>query len=367
MSMKSFQIQSRVCFGEDLGEFLKSKSFSQALVVTDPFMAQSHMVDRLIEALPASLSSQVYTDVQPDPSKELVERAVKYMTQLLPDVVIAFGGGSAIDAAKAMIYLAMTEHARPRPYFIAVPTTAGTGSEMTNFAVVTEGVSKHVLIDDNMYPDLAVLDYRFTKTVPPHITADTGMDVLTHALEAYVSKSATVFSDILALQAMKEVFYHLPIVVEDGLRTKSRKAMLEASCMAGMAFTNAGLGINHSLAHSIGGKFHLAHGRLNAIILPFVVAFNAGRSDEAQAKYGRIAQELGLGTRADDLVCGLERLNLKLGIPQRLVQLGKITAAEYLASLESMAEFALCDRCTPTNPVAVCKQDLVAILREVFE
>lgn len=247
-------------------------------------MKDNGMADFLTNSLPKNSSHQIFSEVRPDPSQELVESASKAFLDYLPDMVIAMGGGSAIDLTKALVHNIVTNYKKQKPVFVAIPTTAGTGSEVTNFAVVTKGSDKIVIVDDLLLPDYAMLIPSLTKSVPDFITADTDMDVLTHSLEAYMIKGANVFTDTFAIKSIKLVFENLAKVYEDGKKMSSRKLMLEASCMAGIAFTNAGLGINHSLAHTIGGRFHIAHGRLNAIILPYVLEFNMNRCEECKKK-----------------------------------------------------------------------------------
>lgn len=365
--MKKFSVKPCVCFDENPLEQLSCLAKGFAFIVTDPFMASNHMVDKVVDALAPGVESKVYTDVKPDPDQELVDRGIQELVACKPEVLIAFGGGSAIDAAKAIMYLAVERGLCKRPVFIAIPTTAGTGSETTNFAVITRGTEKIVLIDDSMYPDYALLEAQFTKSVPTPITIDTGIDVLTHAIEAYVSNQASMFTDVLAERAICEVFEHLPILADDGLRTKSRKKMIEASCMAGMAFTNAGLGINHSLAHCVGGAFHVAHGRLNAIFLPYVMSFNADKSEEAARKYAQLAKLLGVGSTSNDFVEAYKCLAQKLGIPSSLRGLGRIDEGAYFAALGDLAQTAQNDRCTPANPAVCSRQDLINLLRDAYE
>lgn len=363
--MHTFSVKPQVCFGEHALSMLSSLSARQAFLVTDPFLAQNHMVDMVVEHLPEGCKAHIHTDVAPDPSQELIDRGIESLIAVAPDLVIAFGGGSAIDAAKAMIYLASDRHHQSRPCFIAIPTTAGTGSEVTNFSVVTRGSEKVVLIDDALLPNYALLDARFTKSVPPAVTVDTGIDVLTHAIEAYVSTDANLYTDTLALRAVQLVFEHLPIVAEDGLRMRSREAMLQASCMAGMAFTNAGLGINHSLAHIIGGRFHVAHGRLNGILLGHVLRFHMQRSNTAPQKLAELGRALGVDG-ADGFIAAYDRLAVKLGIPTHLSGLNRIDRSAYLGMVGDMAQVALHDRCTPTTPETVTAQDLTNLLRDVL-
>lgn len=356
-----FSVKPNIIVGDDALDIFKKYESKRILFVTDPFMVQSKMVDLVLEAVPKNCHHDIFTEVKPDPSQDLVDRGMEKVISYKPDCLVALGGGSAIDAAKAMIYGLEDKNFD----FIAIPTTAGTGSEVTNFAVITVGLDKLVLIDDKMLPTYALLVPKFTKTVPGFLTADTGMDVLTHALEAYVSKQANNFTDIFAEKAVSLVYENLHRVYEDGSLMSARKNMLEASCMAGIGFTNAGLGINHSLAHTIGGRFHIAHGRLNAILLPYVLTYNIENSEMARKKYRQLAQGLGL---ADEraLIAFVKDLNQKLGIPQKLRELNKISELEYFNQIEAMADTAMKDRCTPTNPSIVTKIALINILRDIF-
>lgn len=361
--MKQFKLKTELFFGPQAVRQLEACPYSNALVVTDGFLESSGALAKMAQHLPRGLAWESYSNVRPDPSQELVDEGVAVVERLRPDLVIAFGGGSCIDAAKAILYFAR-EHGVARPYFMAIPTTAGTGSEVTNFAVITRGENKVVLIDDFLAPDGALLDADFTKTVPARVTADTGLDVLTHALEAYVSTTATVFTDALAVKALRLVFENLPAVYADGLAMRSREHMIEASCAAGIAFTNAGLGINHSLAHALGGRFHVAHGRLNAVLLPYVMRFHLVE-DKYREPYDRLARELGMAD-ADALLAKIVELRHGLGVEERLADLPRMEAASFEAELGGIAEAAQADRCTPTSLRPVSRQDLVNICRDAF-
>lgn len=361
----SFSIKTKIISGESSLDFLNKLNMSKVFLVTDPFMKKNGMINIVLEKLPKNCEYTLFTDVKPDPSQELVNNAINTYIKNSADIVIAMGGGSAIDLAKAMIDGIVKEHKKSKPIFLAIPTTAGTGSEVTNFAVVTRGQDKEVLIDDILLADYALLIPSVTKSVPNFITADTGMDVLTHALEAYMSKNSNTFTDCLAIKAIKLVFSHLEIIYNDGLRMRSREAMLEASTIAGIAFTNAGLGINHSLAHTIGGRFHVAHGRLNAILLPFVLRFNINRCEDCKNKLESLSKELDLASY-EDLIKKIKDLNSRLEIPENLSGLGKIDINDYRNSVSEMASIALNDRCTPTNPGYITKFDLANLLHDIY-
>ncbi|WP_072500021.1 1-propanol dehydrogenase PduQ [Olsenella phocaeensis] len=361
--MNEFYLKTKLFFGARAVEHLQSLSRSNVLVITDGFLQESGMVEKMTQHLPVGSQVHVYSNVKPDPSQELVDAGVRMIFDVRPDLVIAFGGGSCIDASKAILYFA-AEQGLERPYFLAIPTTAGTGSEVTNFAVITRGSTKVALIDDALMPDGALLDAGFTRSVPPKITADTGLDVLTHALEAYVSNAATTFTDAMATKALRIVFEDLPVVFRDGDAMRARGRMTEASCVAGIAFTNAGLGINHSLAHALGGRFHVAHGRLNAILLPYVMRFHMAET-KYREPYERLAGELGMAD-ADELLRRVLDLRRALGVEGSISELDGIDAASFEAHVGEMAEAAANDRCTPTNPRPVSKQDLVNLYRDAW-
>lgn len=360
----TFSVKPTINVGDDSLKTVQNLGAKKIFFITDPFVVESRMIDQVTSLLDRSTDFTIFSEIRPDPSQELVDKGKEKLQNFNPDLVVAIGGGSAIDATKAIIYNIYQENKEKIP-FIAIPTTAGTGSESTNFAVVTVGDSKNVLIDDVMLPDYALLVPKFTKTVPNFITADTGMDVLTHALEAYVSKNASIYTDTFSETCIKTVFEILPKVYDDGDRLSLRERMLEVSNMAGIAFNNAGLGINHSLAHTIGGNFHISHGRLNAILLPYVLDYNCKNNERARKKLDKLAQKLG----HKDYTCiikEIKKLNEKFQIPEKLSGLGKIDAREYSNAIEKMAETALNDRCTPTNPALVTKFDLANILRDSY-
>jgi acetaldehyde dehydrogenase/alcohol dehydrogenase len=263
---------------------------------------------------------------------------------------------------------------------VAIPTTSGTGSEVTSFAVITDRKNniKYPLADYELTPDVAIIDPNFVMTVPPHITADTGMDVLTHAIEAYVSVMASDYTDALAIKAIQLVFEYLSRAYKDGTDREAREKMHNASCIAGMAFTNAFLGINHSLAHKLGGEFHIPHGRANAIMLPHVIEYNAQKPTKftawpkykyyiADQKYAEIARYLGLPASTTEegvksLIDAIRKLMKELNMPLTLAECG-IPKDEFAAKIKEMADRAFEDQCTTTNP----RMPLVTELEELYK
>ena len=359
--MEQFIMKTKVYLGEASLETLRDMGIKKAFVICDPFMKSSHKVDMVTELLEeAGAEFTVFAEVVPDPTIQVVTQGIEEMGAFEPDTVIALGGGSAIDTAKAVCHLYAAMKQEKRPYLAAVPTTSGTGSEVTSFAVISDpqAQAKYPLRDPAMVPDAAFLDPELTATVPPQITADTGMDVLTHALEAYVSTRSGDFTDACAEKAVRMVWKYLEQAVADGGNMEAREHMHNASCLAGVAFNGASLGICHSLAHALGARFHIPHGRSNAILLPHVIAYNAGLEEagetEALFRYARIANMLGIsaGTpkaTVHGLIRQIRNRMKRIGIPELITELG-IDREEFQQSVGSMAAKALEDNCTATNP-----------------
>lgn len=359
--MEQFIMNTKVYLGDSSLEMIKEMDIRKAYVICDPFMEQSHKVDVITDMLKERGAEYVvFAKVVPDPTIQVVTMGIEEISRFEPDTVIALGGGSAIDTAKAVCHIYGTMKENGRPVLIAIPTTSGTGSEVTSFAVISdpEAQAKYPLRDPSMVPDVALLDPQLTASVPPHITADTGMDVLTHALEAYVSTSAGDFTDACAEKAIRLVWKYLARAAADGSDMEARAHMHNASCLAGVAFNGASLGICHSMAHALGARFHLAHGRSNAILLPHVIAYNAGLEEtgesEALHRYVDIANMLGIAAGTEKaavhgLVRQIKNLMKKIGIPQQITELG-ICREEFEESIKEMAEKAVADHCTETNP-----------------
>ncbi|MBP3039891.1 iron-containing alcohol dehydrogenase [Bacillaceae bacterium Marseille-Q3522] len=375
--MERFHVKPEVYFNTGALEYLTGLDKEKAFIISDPFMVKVGFTDQLAEVLKSSVSDyELFTNIKPDPPIEVVAEGVRRMLSYQPDVVIALGGGSTIDAAKGIITIteklqaAAGNDAKKKPEFIAIPTTSGTGSEVTSFSIITVGGEKIPLIDDSLIPDVAIIDANFVKTVPPQITADTAIDVLTHAIEAYVSTAASDYSDALAEKAAKLVFTYLLRAYQDGSDIEAREKLHNASCIAGMAFTNASLGLNHGMAHALGGAFHIPHGRANAILLPFVIKYNTNFPD-AGKKYAALAKELGLPAATvaegiNSLISAITVLTRETKVPVSLKEMG-IEKEAYLAKLDAMSDAALHDRCTATNPRLPEKNEVKKLYLELYE
>lgn len=376
--MSEFLLKPRIRFGQDALAVLDTLPARNALLVTDKAMVKFGLAERVTAPWrQRGIAFQVWDDVAADPDIATVVRGMKVMDARYPDLVVALGGGSVIDAAKAVIFaLAQTrpQAGRPRPCFVAIPTTSGTGSEVTAFSVVKAHAEKLVLVDPMLLPDIAILDPALVASVPPAITADTGMDVLCHALEAYVSRAASDFSDALAEKVVQQVFRYLPTCWRSGDNLLAREKMHNASCMAGMAFTNASLGITHSLAHALGGVFRVPHGRANALLMVEVVAWNADYhgqcATEAAHKYARLAHLLDLPAAnprqgVASLLVAIQTLKDEMTMPTGIRDTG-VEAGEFEQRLAEMVGQALRDSCTPTNPRAPDANALTGLYRRAW-
>jgi len=409
-NMQWFKVPPRIYFEKGSIQYLEHMPrIKKAFIVTDPVMVELGYVDRALYHLRKRedyVHSSIFKSVEPDPSVETVMKGAAAMKAFKPDVIIALGGGSAIDAAKAMWlfyehpetdfealhlkFLDIRKRAfkypslRQKAQFVAIPTTSGTGSEVTSFTVITDkenGNIKYPLADYELTPDVAIIDPQFVATMPSSIVADTGLDVLTHAIETYVSVLASDYTDGLAMKAIELVFKYLPRSFADANDQIAREKVHNASCIAGMAFTNAFLGINHSLAHKLGGEFGIAHGRANALLLPFVIEYNSQKPEKfpifpkykefkADERYAEIANSLRLGGKDKNseiqaLINAIWDLMKTLGMPTSLKECG-IDEKEFMSKIPSLAERAFDDQCTTANPRYPLVKDLEEIYRKAF-
>ena len=386
------------------------KEMKKALIVTDRSLVELGYVQKIIDQLQLrtpEVPYQLFCDVEPDPSIQTVLKGVELMRSFEPDTIIALGGGSAMDCAKGIWlfyeqpqvnfddlkqkFMDIRKRAFQYPELgrkaklVCIPTTSGTGSEVTPFAVITDKVEhkKYPLTDYSLTPTVAIIDPAFVMNLPRSICADTGMDVLTHATEAYVSTLASDFTDALAIQAIKMVFQYLERSYKNGANDpEAREKMHNASTLAGMAFANAFLGMNHSMAHKIGAEFHVPHGRANAILLPFTIRYNGQKPQKlstwpkynyyrADERYAELARILGLpsstveeGVESYAKACG--ELGKKLGIKMNFESQG-LERENYMAQVEKLSYLAYEDQCSPANPRVPMVADMQRILREAYD
>lgn len=356
--METFSLKPTIYFGPDALSALEGLS-GRVLIVTDGFLAhKSGLLERVTTRL-SRCQVGLFDAVEPDPSLQLAAQGVKFLRDFGPNAVLAFGGGSPMDCAKAMRYFA---GGPPLPLW-CVPTTAGSGSEATSFAVLTDrekGV-KLPLVDNALLPDAAVLAPEFLAGAPGPVTADSGLDVLAHAAEAAAARGATPFTDALAEKSFSMAWNALPAARQGD--HEARGEMLLAACLAGIAFNSAGLGLCHALAHALGGAFPVPHGRLNSLLLPAVISFNAA-SPSAAKKYARLAGLCGLTGTPRALSAALARLRHSLGGPDTLAACG-VDKAALEEKLDPLAAAALADRCVEGNPIRPTEGEIRDILRSV--
>ena len=409
VNMQWFKVPEKIYFEAGSIQYLeKMPNIERAFIVTDEGMMKLGYVDKILYHLRKRhqyVHSEIFSDVESDPSFDTIKKGVEAMNAFKPDVIIALGGGSPIDAAKGMWLFYENPDAdveglklkfmdiRKRTYkfpklgskckMVAIPTTSGTGSEVTSFAVITdkEKNKKYPLADYELTPDVAIIDPDLVMSLPQSITADTGMDVLTHAIEAYVSNMASDYTDGLAEKAVELVMEYLQKAYDDGTDKTAREKMHNASTIAGMAFTNAFLGINHSLAHKIGAEFHMPHGRINAILLPYVIKYNASKPTKfvsfpkyeyfiANQKYANLAKKVGLPANTveegiESLIQKVKEMNTHLKMPSSFKEAG-IDEQEFLAKVDLLADRAFEDQCTTANPRVPLVSELKQILLDSY-
>ena len=392
------------CLPVALDELKNVLNKKRAFIVTDSFLYQNGYTKCITGKLDEmGIQHTTFFDVEPDPTLQCARAGAAQMTAFNPDVIIALGGGSAMDAAKimwvlyehpecdfmdmAMRFSDIRKRIAPFPKmgekagFIAIPTSAGTGSEVTPFAVITDADSgiKYPLADYELLPDMAIIDTDLHMSAPKGLTAASGIDAVTHALEAYVSMLATDYTDSLATKSLKTVFEYLPKAYENGgADVTAREKMANAATMAGMAFANAFLGICHSMAHKLGAFYHLPHGVANALLITHVMRFNASETPTKMgtfsqydhphtlARYAEIAGDLGLKGKNDaekleNLIKAIDELKEKVGIKQTIKDYS-VDETEFLAKLDEMVEQAFDDQCTGANP----RYPLMSELKQLY-
>ena len=381
--MQRFTIPRDLYFGEDAVDHLKSVKGSKALIVigSERLIKDGTVPKVQANLKEANIETRVFTGVENDPSVATVRKGVEMMNEFNPDLIIGIGGGSPIDAAKAMWifyeYPEFTFEEAAKPFnlpelrqkakFIAIPTTSGTATEVTSFSVITDNETgvKYPIADYNITPDVAIVDTNLVQTMPKNLVANTGMDALTHAFEAYVSTARNPITDALAMKSIEMIVANLYDSFEG--KEQARKDMHIAQNLAGMAFSNAILGIVHSKAHKTGKIFDVPHGLDNAIYLPAVVQFNA---KTAMAAYADIASRLGLeGNNEEELVASLvnlvKDLRNKMGMANSLKEFG-ISEEMFRENLDAIAETAVADPCTGTNPREISVEEMKKLFEAVY-
>jgi acetaldehyde dehydrogenase/alcohol dehydrogenase len=394
-----FRVPSDTYFNPGALENLRQLATSRPIIVTDADCEARGVADEVRRHLGTD-AVRVFSGIQPEPNEAQIRAGVAELERVDADAIIAVGGGSVMDAAKAMRLfqespgLSVRELSLPfldarkriasfpqighKLQLIAIPTTAGTGSEVSPAAVISVGQRKVTLVDYSLVPDMAIVDPLLTVTMPPGITADTGIDALTHALEAAVSIFASPFTDAFCMQAVNLILDALPRAYENGSDLAARTAMANAATIAGLAFSNAFVGLNHALAHAVGARFGIAHGRANAIFLPHVLRYNASLPTKfmpapgystyvAPEKYAQIAWILGLGgkneeERRDRLFFRVEELLVAVGEPRTLADAG-VSHDEFEAALPDLAKAAFSDPSIRTNPRIPLLREIIALLR----
>lgn len=364
-----------------LGSFknLKEVAGKKAIIVTGKgSMRKAGYIDKAIKILKDNgMDTAIFDGVEPDPSIETVMKGVSVFNKEQPDVIVGLGGCSAIDAAKAMwIFYEYPDYKfediiipfgikplRNKAIFVAIPSTSGTGTEVTCASIITDrskGI-KYPVVTYEITPDYAIVDGEVCKTMPPNVTADTGMDALCHDCEAFVSTLADYYTDPIALKSIDMVFEYLPKAYQNGNDLEARQVMHDASCLAGMAFTNALLGIVHAMAHQLGGMFGVPHGRANALLLPNVIRYNSKSTD----KYIMLAKRFGKST-AEDFAQVVEKLRKSVGIEDSIKEYG-IDTATWQEKLDSITKNASNDACVGCNPRQPSLEDLKKIYQFCYK
>lgn len=382
--MNSFEIKTKIFFGDQALDRLKEIPYKKVLVITDPFVVQSKMIDLITGPLKeAGISYSIFKEVVPDPPIEKISEGVRAMLEYKPEAIVAVGGGSAIDSSKSIREFALRVDHYADVALIAIPTTSGTGSEVTSFAVVSDRAAerKYPLVAKSLTPEETILDAELVMSVPPAITADTGMDVFTHALEACVSVKRNDFATALAEKSIEICGVFLLRAYLDGNDVHARQKMHVASCLAGLAFNSASLGLNHGMAHQLGAMFHIPHGRANAMLLPHIIEFNSDINKHSKSRkeylpavkrYSTVAQILGLSSynkimTVRSLVNWVQFMLKEMDIPLSISQMGTVTQEEYMSKIDAMADAALADGCTATNPRVPTKADVIQIYKDLWD
>ena len=367
----------------DAPGILKRLGATHPLIVTDAFLSHSGIAGSLREQIQnAGMDCSVFADTVPDPTTDAVAAGLRAFSEGKHDALVSLGGGSPIDSAKAIGMLA-SNHGRARDYkvpneipnrsplHLAIPTTAGTGSEVTRFTVITDSETheKMLIAGASLVPNAAIVDFELTLTMPARLTADTGTDSLTHAIEAYVSRKANAFADVFAISAMKTIWAELPAAFREPGNRRARESMMLAATQAGMAFSNASVALVHGMSRPIGAHFHVPHGLSNAMLLPAVTAFSVSA---AEARYAECARTIGVATPTDSdreagtkLIDALFARNQELGVPSPK-KFG-IRQDQYFSLIPAMADQALASGSPQNNPRIPTRSEIEEIYRQIWD
>ena len=377
--MGKFTVPKELYHGLGSLENLKElKGKKAAIIIGGGSVQKNGVLERAQNYLKeVNIESVVFSGVEADPSIETVIKGAEFLTQEQPDIIIGLGGCSAIDAAKGMwIYyeypdskleelkeLFAVKKLRKKAIMVAIPTTSGTGTEITGLAVITdrEKGTKYPILSYELTPDMAIIDGELSASMPENVTANTGLDALSHGVEAYASNISERYSDTLAKSAIELVFKNLPTAVSEGSNLEVRQAMHDASCMAGMSFNNVWLGIVHSMSHQIGGTFGIPHGCGNAILMPNVIRYNSKETD----KYTDLAKLIGKST-AEEFAQAVSDLRQSVGVVASLKEYG-IDQKEWEAKIDTLTENAMKDPCTLFNPRKPKFEEIKAILQACYD
>ena len=355
--MEVFSCNTKIISGAGAIWELSRMGVQRLLVVADPYFRETDLPDKLKKASNAE-KTEFFYDVIPDPTVELSAKGTALLQQLKPDTVIALGGGSAMDCAKAMVFFSGLPIR-----LVAIPTTSGSGSEVTDFAVLTHNGTKHPLVDPSLQPSVAILDSNLLETLPKGLIADAGYDIVAHAVESFVATGAGGISRALARDAFSAAYTALPASFAGAVQVREQIHL--SATMAGIAFSQSGLGLCHAMSHALGGQFHVPHGRLNAILLPAVVEVNAS----ANAHYADLARSVGLGGSADTIAVrnlknALVRLRKELHLPATLAQAG-VRPQAVKEKQAQLVDAVLADPCCETNPMRPDSDMVQRVLRQV--
>lgn len=360
--------------GVDSLERLQQFEKESLYFVCDPYLVESESLKRILGYVRQTNSVHIFSDIIPDPPIETVVRGIEDMTQKKPSVVITVGGGSAIDTAKAMLFFYKRTTGNKIKRFVAIPTTSGTGSEVTSASVITDTQNKikYPIFHEAIIPHEAILDASLVTSSPPSVTAFSGLDVLTHALESLVSINRTNYTNALAEKAIELVFQYLPTCVNDGLELEARIQMHEASTLAGLAFDSAGLGVCHAIAHQVGANFKVPHGLANSMLLPYVIEANS-RNKETRKIYAKISCKLGIcppslpdHLAVSNLAKAIQQLAIECNAPIKLsdfdIQVEKAVLIE-----DTIAQNALNDITFKTNPIQFSTDEIKEIYHQIIK